>query len=495
MNEKENHVKFVIVGSGFAGLTMAIRLKQAGENDFVILERASEVGGVWRENRYPGCACDVPSYLYSLSFAPNTNWTRKYSPQPEIFSYIKNCVDKFSLQTHLRLQHEVLRMDWQEDQGQWRTQTSQGVFHSQFVMRAVGTLSVPSIPPMLGIEKFKGQTFHSASWPQDFKAQRRNVAVIGTGASAAQFIPEIQPQVSSLQVFQRTPVWVLPRNDQPVSSFMRKVFQAVPLLQKLTRLKLYLQFEFAVLGFLHPRLMELAQKKAVKFLENSVSDPALRARLTPNYILGCKRILLSDTYFPALTQPNVEVIDKRIRAVVAEGIVTEDGRTHVVDTIIFGTGFKTGDMPISRVVWGQGEKNMAQQWKGSPSAYLGITVKDFPNFFMLSGPHTGVGHTSLLYMLECQVEHILKVVTEMKKLNVQIIEPRAEAQKDFVQMVDRVMSKTVWVLGGCKSWYEDITGRQSILWPGFTFRFRQLTAKARMNQYELRRVDNKGAQS
>ena len=483
--------KILIIGTGFGGLATAYYLKQAGEDDFIILERQDDVGGVWRDNSYPGCACDVQSHLYSFSFAPNPDWTRHFSPQPEIHAYLQKCARDFGLLPHVRFQHEVTRMDWQEQIGEWVVQTSQGEFRARHVVGAFGVLSDPEIPKVNGIEGFNGQVFHSANWPKDFNPKDKRVAVVGTGASALQFIPAIQPEVAQMHVFQRTPPWVMPRHDSPIHSITRSAYRHLPKLMQAERLRLYAQRESFVLGFKYPRLMKLSQKTALAHLQGAVQDPVLRQKLTPDYTLGCKRILISNTYYPALTQGNVEVITDGVANVTADSVIGQDGVARPVDAIIFGTGFKTRDLPFAHYIRNDKGETLAESWEGSPKAYMGTTMHGFPNLYLLHGPNIGLGHTSVIYMFEAQAEHIVGVVKLAERKGVDIIEPTMRAQQAFQQKIEKDMKGTVWVAGGCSSWYLDSTGRNSQLWPGFTFAYRQLATHIDEHDYEGRNATEK----
>lgn len=480
--------KILIIGTGFGGIATAWHLKQAGEHDFVILERKGDVGGVWRDNGYPGCACDVQSHLYSFSFAPNPDWTQHFSPQPEIHAYLQKCARDFGLMPHIRFHHDVTRLDWKENAGEWVVQTSQGEFHAQHVVGAFGVLSDPEIPRINGIENFKGQVFHSATWPKDFDPKGKRVAVVGTGASALQFIPAIQPDVARMHVFQRTPPWVMPRHDGPIHAVTRLAYRHVPKLMQAERLRLYTQRESFVLGFRHPRLMKQAQKTALAHLNGAVKDPALRAKLTPDYTLGCKRILISNTYYPALAQGNVDVITDGVATVTPDSVIGQDGVERKVDTIIFGTGFKTRDLPFANYIHNDKGQTLSEAWAGSPKAYMGTTVHGFPNLYLLHGPNIGLGHTSVIYMFEAQAQHIVGVVKLADRKGVDIIEPSAAAQQKFLAKIEKDMKGTVWVAGGCSSWYLDSTGRASQLWPGFTFAYRKLATQIDEQDYAGRRA-------
>lgn len=477
------HFHVAIVGSGFGGLGMAIRLKQEGIEDFVILERAQDVGGVWRDNAYPGCACDVQSHLYSFSFAQNPGWSRAYSPREEIQAYLRDCADRFSIRPHIRFGHTVLDARWDDDLQCWRIQTSEGLFTADVLVSASGALSDPAIPRFPGMERFEGKVMHSARWDPDYDLTGRRVAVIGTGASAIQFVPAIQPKVGHLRVFQRTPPWILPRWDRAIGGKRRWVYRTVPGAQRLVRWLIYALRELLVLGFMHPWLLRLAQRVAAHHLERSVADPALRAKLTPRYTMGCKRVLLSDDYLPALTRGNVEVVTEPIREVRERSIVTADGTEHEVDALILGTGFLVTQLPITKVIRGRDGRTLDEVWQGSMKAHVGTTVSGFPNFFMIPGPNTGLGHTSVLTMMEGQMEHVLGALRYLEGRGLAAVEPTPEAQDAFVRDVDSRLSASVWNQGGCASWYLDATGRNSVLWPGFTFTFRHRVERFEPAEY------------
>jgi cation diffusion facilitator CzcD-associated flavoprotein CzcO len=480
---KSPHVHVAIAGSGFGGLGMAIRLKQAGLEDFVIFERAQDVGGVWRDNSYPGCACDVQSHLYSFSFARNPHWSRAFSPQAEILAYLRGCATRYGIRPHLRLGHTVLEARWDDRLQRWYLQTSQGAYTADVFVFAMGGLSEPAIPQLPGLGRFEGKVMHSARWDHGYDLAGRKVVVIGTGASAVQFVPEIQPKVDKLVLFQRTPPWIIPRADHPISERMRWVYRRVPGAQHLVRWIIYALRELLVLGFMHPRLLELAQRRALRHLERSVPDPVLRAKLTPSYTMGCKRVLISNSYLSSLTRPNVELVTAPIHEVRERSIVTADGTEHPVDAIIFGTGFQVTQMPMARIVRGRDGRSLSEVWGGSPKAHLGTTVSGFPNLFMLMGPNTGLGHTSVLTMLESQIEHVLGALRYLEGRGLAAVEPTPEAQAGFVQQVDTRMNGTVWARGGCASWYIDATGRNSALWPGATFTFRRRVAYFEPGEY------------
>ncbi|MBB5872999.1 cation diffusion facilitator CzcD-associated flavoprotein CzcO [Allocatelliglobosispora scoriae] len=477
-----------IVGAGFGGLAAAIRLKQRGHHDFVVLEKADEVGGTWRDNTYPGCACDVPSHLYSFSFALNPGWSDTFSGQAEIWAYLRGCVEKFGVTPHLRLGHTVGDAAWDERSQRWHVETDRGTFSARVLIVATGPLSEPSLPDIPGLATFAGTVFHSARWRHDHDLAGRRVAVIGTGASAIQFVPKIQPVVGSLTVFQRTPPWIMGRMSRPISRAEHAVYRRVPGAQRLVRTAIYWVRDASALGFLHPRINRLGQKLAEGHLRRQVGDPELRAKLTPTYVMGCKRVLLSNDYLPALTQSNVDVVTESIREVRPGGIVTVDGVEHEADTIIFGTGFHVTDSPVMQRIRGRDGRTLAETWTPTMRAYNGTAVAGFPNLFFLLGPNTGLGHTSVVLMAESQVAHVLAALDHMRRNGIAAIEPTEQAQRRYVERIDARMAGTVWATGGCQSWYLDSTGRNSTLWPGFATGFRLRLRRFRAADYAAVRL-------
>lgn len=464
-------VRIAIIGAGFAGIGTAIRLRQRGYQDFVVFDRADDVGGTWRDNTYPGCACDVPSQLYSLSFAPHPEWTRSFSDQQEIWAYLRRCVDDFGIRPYLRLRNEVHGARWNDADGCWLVDTSGGGYRADVLVAAGGPLSEPAVPALPGLDTFAGEAFHSARWRRDHDLTGRRVAVIGTGASAVQFVPHVAMAAERLYVFQRTAPWVLPRADRPIGRHERRLYRAVPGAQRLARAAVYWGREAAAIAFLRPALMRLGQSVARGHLHRSIADPALRAALTPNYTMGCKRVLLSNDYYPALVRPNVEVVTERIERVRPDGIVTGDGRVRAADTLIFGTGFRVTEMPLAHAIRGREGRSLAEAWQGSMRAYRGVTVTGFPNLFLLLGPNTGLGHNSVVFMIECQIRYLLGLLAHLDRTCVAAVEPAPDAQAAYTADIDRRMARTVWIRGGCRSWYLDASGRNSTLWPGYTWSY------------------------
>ncbi|OBK23478.1 flavin-containing monooxygenase [Mycobacterium asiaticum] len=487
MNSKAfSHNHIVIVGAGFGGLAVAIRLQQAGLNNFVVLDRAADIGGVWRDNTYPGAAVDVQCQLYSYSSALNPQWRNLFAKQPEIWNYLHDVVQRFGLQPHLLLHCAVDRLDWDRVQQLWRIQTAQGERTADHVVIATGALAEPNIPEIAGIERFGGASFHSARWDHGIDLTGARVAVIGTGASAAQFIPALQPTLGHMTVFQRTPAWVLPRHDREISVRKQQLLRAVPALQRLQRLRFYLKRERLLLGFRHPAFQKPAEFLARKHLYAQVKDPELRAKLLPSYRLGCKRVLISDDYLSALAKPNVTVVTEGIQAVTPDGIIDGTGTEHRFDTIILGTGFKTDRLPLTDRIHGVDGTSMAERWADNPTAYLGTTVAGFPNCYLIAGPNTGLGHTSVLYMYESQANYIASTIGYARAHSVAALEPTVQAQESYTAEVDRLSAGTVWSSGGCRSWYLNANGRNTNLWPGGTLSYRRLTRRFDPDHYVLR---------
>jgi cation diffusion facilitator CzcD-associated flavoprotein CzcO len=481
-----NHV--AIIGSGFGGIATAIRLQQDGFHDFVLLERATEIGGVWRDNDYPGAAVDVQCQLYSFSFAPNPRWRNFYAKQPEIHAYLKDVTQRFGLRRHLLLDCAVQRLDWKPAEQLWRLQTAHGERTATHVVIATGALAEPVIPKLPGLDRFSGAKFHSARWDHDFDLTCKRVAVIGTGASAVQFIPAIQPTVEHLTVFQRTPHWVMPRHDREIGPRTQRLFTAVPALQRLQRLKIYLQREWIVVGFHPPPLMRLAERRARRHLNAQVSNPVVRAQLLPDYRLGCKRILISDDYLRALDQPNVALSTDGIADVDERGIIDTTGKHHAVDAIVFGTGFDTSRLPLTDQIHGTDGRSMAEVWAGNPAAYLGTSVSGCPNCYLIHGPNIGSGHNSVIYMIESQVNYIAAAIGYARAHQIAAVEPTAAAQQAFTAEVDHLSAGSVWTAGGCQSWYLNDDGRNINLWPGSTFDYRRRALRFDAAQHFMHRA-------
>ena len=479
------HVRVAVVGSGFGGLGAAVRLRQEGVTDFVVLERADSVGGTWRDNSYPGCACDVPSHLYSFSFAPNPDWPRTFSGQPEIRAYLERVTDRFGLRPHLRFGHEVLAARWDADSTRWELETSQGRYTADVLVAACGPLSDPAVPDLPGIAEFPGEVFHSARWNHDYDLTGKRVAVVGTGASAIQIVPKIQPQVGKLVLLQRTPPWVMPRMDRDITAPERWLYRRVPAVQRGLRAALWSIRESQVSAFVkRPGMLRAAERLALRNLRSHVEDPALRAALTPDYRFGCKRVLLSTTYYPALTRPNVEVVASGLKEVRGSTVVAADGSEHEVDAIVFGTGFHVTDMPIGSRITGAGGRTLAEEWQGGMAALRGTTVSGFPTLLMVIGPNTGLGNSSMVLMIESQLNYLADYLRRLDAPGVRALDATTAAQRRWNDVVQRRMTRTVWNTGGCRSWYLDANGRNTVLWPGTTADFRRATRQLDPAEYD-----------
>lgn len=475
----------IIIGSGFSGLGMGIKLKEAGSHSFVILEKAREIGGTWRENTYPGCACDVPSHMYSFSWERNPRWSRMYSSQAEILAYLKHCVAKYGLASHIRFGAELREAVFDEANHCWQVRTGDGkTLSARFLVSAMGALSRPAYPQLPRMERFQGIAFHSAEWRHDVDLSGKRVAVIGTGASAIQFVPQIAPKVAQLTLFQRTPAWVLPKPDRPIGKFEQALYRSMPGAMGLFRNFIYWRQELLGLGFVHPRLMEKARKMALAHMAHQIPDPVLRDKLTPRYTIGCKRILLSNDYFPALARPNVHVVTDGIAEVRERSILGKDGVEYPADVIIYGTGFRVTDLLTPVRFIGRGGVDLNDAWRTGPEAYLGMTSAGFPNLFMLLGPNTGLGHNSVVFMVEQQIAYALQCMRLLRKRRQTSIDVRADAQREFNRGLQQRLQTTVWATG-CKSWYQDANGKNVTLWPGFTFQYWKAMRKVNQVDYVL----------
>ncbi|MCP2164940.1 flavin-containing monooxygenase [Goodfellowiella coeruleoviolacea] len=478
----------LIIGAGFAGIGMAMALRRAGRTDFRVLEQASDIGGTWRDNQYPGCACDIPSHLYSFSFAQNPDWTRTYPGQPEIWAYLRRLVDEHRLRAHIAFGAHVTGARWDELAQHWRVRCADGTEHTaRSVVAGIGALHIPHVPRLPGIDRFTGRAFHSARWDHDYDLRGKRVAVIGTGASAVQFVPEIAGDVAELHLFQRTPPWLMPKADRPVSPGLRRLFQTVPAAQTVYRDLLYWALEARGLGFtLDPRIMRLGERIALRHLADQVPDPALRAALTPDYTMGCKRVLISDDYYPALTRPHVHLVTTGVAEVRERSIVDGSGVERPVDAIIYGTGFHVVDSFDYLDVIGRDGLDLAATWRRHGlETYYGITVAGFPNWFFLLGPNTGLGHNSVVFMIEAQIHYVLRCLDLLDRGGVGALDVRPDAQRAFTERLQRRLRRGVWSRGGCTSWYLDAKGVNRTIWPGSTWRYWLATRWPRRGDYEL----------
>ncbi|MET7473485.1 NAD(P)/FAD-dependent oxidoreductase [Streptomyces sp. NPDC005648] len=487
---EHEHVRVAVVGSGFGGLGAAVRLRREGVTDFVVLERADSVGGTWRDNSYPGCACDVPSHLYSFSFAPNPDWPRTFSGQGHIRAYLEHVADVFRLRPHLRFNSEVKLMTWDSERLRWDIETSGGRLSADIVVSATGPLSDPRIPDIAGLDSFPGKVFHSARWDHDYDLRGKRVAMVGTGASAIQIVPAIRQQVDRLTLFQRTPPWVMPRVDRAISGAERALHRALPFTAQARRGLLWGIRELQVQAFTkHPNELGFVEQLAKRNMARAIKDPALRAKLTPDYRIGCKRILLSSAYYPALAEPNVDVVASGLSEIRGSTVVAADGTEAEVDAIIFGTGFHVTDMPIAERVVGAEGRTLAEAWKGGMEALRGASAAGFPNWMTIIGPNTGLGNSSMILMIESQLNYMADFVRQLGVLGGRAaLDARPSAVAAWNTRVQRRMERTVWNTGGCTSWYLDASGRNTTIWPGTTTEFRRATRRVDLSEYELLRA-------
>jgi cation diffusion facilitator CzcD-associated flavoprotein CzcO len=483
-----NH-SVVIVGAGFSGIGMAIRLRQMGVDDFVVLDRGNDLGGTWRDNSYPGAACDVPSNLYSFSFALNPEWSRSFPSQSEIWDYMRQCVDRFEVGDRLRYGSEVDEARWDDDTKQWSVRVTSGEeFRAPVLVWATGSLSEPSIPAFPGLDQFRGKVFHSACWEHGFSLADKRVCVVGTGASAVQFVPQIQPMVEHLYLYQRTPPWVFPRRDRSVSRLRKLIYRRVPATQRLARLRIYMTFELLLSVFLGrgERRTRTVKKAARDHLHKQVDDQALRDTLTPHYEVGCKRILLSDDFYPSLTQKNVEVVNSPVASFTAHEVVGQDGIARPIDVVIMGTGFEAAEPPYAQHIVGRHGIRLSESWKAhGVEAYAGSVVAGFPNLFMMIGPNATLAHNSMIYMIESHINYIASALEFLARPGVGVVEVKPGVQRRFNEKLQSKLAHSVWVEGGCASWYLDHRGCNTTLWPDHTWKFRRLTRRFHPGEYTV----------
>ncbi|GAA2060425.1 NAD(P)/FAD-dependent oxidoreductase [Streptomyces albiaxialis] len=496
-----SHVRVAVVGSGFGGLGAAVRLRRAGVSDFVILERREAIGGTWHDNTYPGCACDIPSHLYSFSFAPNPHWPRSYAPQNEIREYLEGVTDTFGLRQHLHLRTEVQQMMWDAEELHWRVETSRGSLTADVVVSATGPLSAPKTPDIPGLDTFEGKVVHSATWDHDYDLRGKRVAVIGTGASAIQIVPAIQPVVDRLTVFQRTPAWVIPRGDRRITGFERRLHSKLPSTQKLRRFALWGALEMGTQVYAnHPKLLAGLEKLATAHMKRAVKDPELRRKLTPDYRIGCKRTLVSDDYYPALAQPNTDLVDSGLKEIRGNTLVAADGREVEVDAIVFCSGFYVSDMPVAEYVKGTDGETLAESWaEDGMNALRGTATTGFPNFLFVIGPNTGLGSSSMILIIEAQLNYIVDYVRKLDTLgggapgDKVALDVRPIAQHRYNTRLRERIKGSVWQTG-CTSWYLDAEGRPVAVWPGTTGEFRKITREVWLEEYEVLRAAPRNGQ-
>ncbi|HEY3716960.1 MAG TPA: NAD(P)/FAD-dependent oxidoreductase [Jatrophihabitantaceae bacterium] len=480
------HVEVLVAGGGFSGLGAAIKLTQAGKHDFVVIERGHEVGGTWRDNTYPGAACDVPSHLYSYSFELNPNWSRSFSDGWEIQQYLRGVADKYHVLDKFVFDCELLSANWDATARRWVVETSQGAYTAKILVSAIGALCEPALPDIKGIDGFTGEVFHSARWNHDVDLTGKRVALIGTGASAIQLGPEIAKTVGRLDVYQRTAPWIMPRRDRTYSKPERLAYKHVPGLQRLARTAIYWGRETFVFGFaINPRLAAPVRKMALANIARGVKDPALRAAVTPNFQIGCKRILISNDWYPMLERSNVDLVTDGIAEIRGNTIVSTDGTERQVDAIIVATGFHVTDSPAYDKIKGADGRTLGEVWRSEgQQAYKGSAAAGFPNLFFIVGPNTGLGHNSMVLMIESQLNYLMDGLRTIDEHGLATVEVRRDAQDWYNTKLQQRMQRTIWTTGGCASWYLDAHGRNTTLWPGFTFTFRALTRHFDRAAYE-----------
>ncbi|MFD4395086.1 flavin-containing monooxygenase [Kitasatospora sp. NPDC058478] len=479
------HLKVAIIGAGISGLGTAIRLLQSGTDDFLVFERATDLGGTWRDNTYPGCACDVQAHLYSFSFARNPRWKSTFATQAEVHAYLKDTAQRFGVEPHLRYGHELLDAHWDADHRHWRIHTTHGRYTAQILVTGTGYLSEPAVPDLPGLDTFTGTLFHSARWRHDHDLTGRNVAVIGTGASAIQFVPAIQNQVARLDLYQRTPPWVAHKPDKPNTPRHTWMLRHLPGYQRFRRAFNKNGREIVAFFMSRPTRTTGMKNMAAGHLKKSVPDPGLRKRLTPDYTVGCKRLLFSNTWYPAIQQPNVDIVSDTITDIGPTHITTADGTTRTVDTIILATGFTATDRPVARRIHGRDGTTLRDTWHThGMKAHRGTTIHGFPNLFMLLGPNTTLGHSSQTVMIEAQIAYIVDALKTIDKLGITSVEIRPEAQNAYNQTLTDRLKNTVWNAGGCQSWYTDHHGNNPSIWPTYTYRFRRQTRRFDLLNYQ-----------
>ncbi|WP_428385448.1 flavin-containing monooxygenase [Nevskia ramosa] len=484
-------VHVAIIGTGFGGLGQAVYLKKAGIESFTIYEKGEDVGGTWRENTYPGAACDVPSHLYSYSFEPHYPWAYRYGKQAEILAYLKHVASKYGLRRHIRFGKEMTAADFDEARGLWTLRFADGsTAEANVLVSSVGQLHKPQIPKIPGAESFQGQTFHSARWRHDLDFAGKRVAVIGTGPSSVQFVPAIQPIVGHMDVYQRSPGWTVPKVDRKFNAFERFLLDKVPVLHTLDRKRIFWWFEF--LGSALQRQSRFNKpataifRNAARFLMNwQVKDPAMRAKLTPDYAIGCKRVLLSNEWLPALTAPNVDLVINGIREITATGVVANDGTHRQVDTIIYGTGFEATGFLAPMQITGRGGLSLNERWQGGAEAYMGMTVSGFPNLFILYGPNTNLGAGSIIYMLEAQAKYVTQAVQALKQKSLGWLDVKPGIIGDYNLMLRRRSKEDSVYETGCQSWYITADGRNTVSWVGYMNEYAKQVAELKLADYEL----------
>ena len=474
-----------VVGGGFGGVAALTMLRRAGHEEVTVFERSERVGGVWDANTYPGAACDIPSHLYELSFAPNPRWSRRYAPQAEIQAYLEEVARRHGVLERVRTGVEVQSARWDEERGSWELETSAGPHTADVLITACGQLSVPKIPPLPGLESFAGPVFHTARWRHDIDLAGKRVAVVGTGCSAIQVVPAIQPIVERVDVYQRSPGWTIPKMDFAYPESVRRLFERLPVLQRLERTALFSFTEVGAAAMTrHRRLLPLLRAVGRRQITKAIADPQLQEKVTPTDEIGCKRIMLTDDWYPTLTEPNVDLVTDRIAEVTPRGIRDAAGVERQADVLVLGTGFATHDFVAPMEISGRDGRTLAAEWGEVPRAYLGLSVPAFPNMFLLYGPNTNGGTGSVIYTIEAGVQHVISALAELDRAGADQIEVRREAAARFDRELRTALADTVWH-SGCSNWYVDENGNDPSQWPWLYSTYRRRTRRLEPGAYRL----------
>jgi cation diffusion facilitator CzcD-associated flavoprotein CzcO len=474
-----------IVGAGFAGVGAAVMLRRAGYADITVFERGERIGGVWHHNTYPGAACDIPSHLYEFSFAPNPRWSRRFAPQAEIQAYLEDVARRYGVFDAIRTSTEVESAAWEEERGRWVLETAAGRHEADVLLTACGQLSVPKVPRIPGLERFGGPVFHTAEWRHDVDVAGKRVAVVGTGCSAIQVVPAIQPVVEHVDVYQRSPGWTLPKGDFAYRERTKRLFERFPALQRLDRAAIFAFMDVGALGMTRHRWMTAPFRLVGRWqINKAIADPELRRKVTPRDAVGCKRIMLTDEWYPTLTKPNVGLVTDRIAEVTPGGLRTEDGTERPADVLVLATGFETHAFVAPMEVIGEGGRSLGEEWAEVPRAYLGVTVPGFPNMFLLYGPNTNGGTGSVIFVIESAMNHVLAALEELDRAEADRIEVSRRAAEAFDRELRSALAQTVWH-SGCTNWYVDENGNDPNQWPWTWTAYRRRTAQIEPGTYEL----------
>ncbi|MFK7861071.1 MAG: flavin-containing monooxygenase [Granulosicoccus sp.] len=488
--ETISHLSAAVIGAGFSGIGVGKTLRENGVDNFLIFDRGDTVGGTWRDNTYPGCSSDIPAVLYCYASKPNPDWKNTYATQPEVLEYLQRCSVEFGIEPMLRLQHELESANWDDVQKYWQIQTSKGSYTANTLFVCTGYLSEPNTPVFSGIDDFSGESFHTADWNHDLSLKGKRVAVIGNGASAIQLVPAIQADVAQLDLYQRTAPWVTPKPEKEIKGFTAWAIQNIPGYQRLLRESVKWQFETLAFALRRPFMMKQIQKFWGHDLKKYIDNPELRQRLQPDFVMGCKRILFSDTYYPALNHENVDVISEGIRRITATGIESGDGTHRPVDVIVFGTGFRANKLPIANRVYGRDGLRLSDAWKDGQVAHLGSAVSGYPNMFIVLGPGTTLSHTSMTLMIEAQLHYIGDYLRKIREQSISSVDVKHDKMHAYRKKLDNDVGGTVWSrAGGCDSWYRDEHDRNTTVWPNYAIKFQWLNRRFNTENFEITTIE------